>query len=438
MRDPLTPVLKGLKPDEPEEEIDKDLAELRATNPGITDDQIVASAKKMMGQGSAPAMSATPSMAPTTPAAPALKSSMNPEIVSYLTSKQAQSHPVETPKPTGRASDALLALGGGIADAFSARGGVRGSAMQNVQGIIKDRRAEEEAAPEKARKAKELEMENDPNSVDSQFFQQTVSKMLNVPMEQLKGMSAATLRRTFPQVTKIYEVEKDNVYRTLKAEEDARQRDLDRQFKEKMLASTEQGRKDELAARRDEREIAKEEKKAQSNEKYTKDFRENLSRTAGPYADWLTIKTALDSAETATKNPSPYGDINMIYSAVKAFDPNSAVREGEISLFSGSTSVKNKLQGALSRAFSGKTLLPEQRKDVLSLIKNMEKTKRDIAKKHVQPTIDQATRLGLNLNEIDPTLPYLTNEKEVTYAKNPQTGERIMSTDGGKTWQPAN
>lgn len=65
--------LKALKPDEPDEEIEKDLAEIRRQKPGITDEEILGQAKTFLQSGgqvsAAPAPTASPA-SPEPPSAP--------------------------------------------------------------------------------------------------------------------------------------------------------------------------------------------------------------------------------------------------------------------------------------------------------------------------------------------------------------------------------
>jgi len=152
-------------------------------------------------------------------------------------------------------------------------------------------------------------------------------------------------------------------------------------------------------------------KDQQQKEGYTARFREKLSATTGPYSEWLSTNNALKAAQSSAQNPSPYGDVGMVYNAVKAFDPTSVVREGEIALFSGAASLKNRFQSMLTRVTKGQGLTPEQRQDIVNILSEMEKTKRNSAKSHIEPTMNQAKRMGLNLEEIDPMLSFL-EEKE--------------------------
>lgn len=156
------------------------------------------------------------------------------------------------------------------------------------------------------------------------------------------------------------------------------------------------------AARAD-RSLKVSEKESQFKDRQTAAFRNSI-QSSDPYKTWTTLQNVRTAADQAMKNPTPYGDVQLIYAAVKAFDPNSVVREGEIKLFQGASSIKTGLQAALSHAFSGKTLTPDQRQNILGILDNYDKTASAVLKQHIEPTRQQATRMGMRMEEIDPLL----------------------------------
>lgn len=157
---------------------------------------------------------------------------------------------------------------------------------------------------------------------------------------------------------------------------------------------------------RADRRLKHSEKEDQFKDRQTAAFRNSI-QTSGPYKTWSTLQNVRAAAEQAMKSPSPYGDVQLIYAAVKAFDPDSVVREGEIKLFQGAASIKEGMQAALSTAFSGKTLTPAQRADVMSILTNYDKTASAVLRQHIEPTRQQATRMGMRMEEIDPSLAQL-------------------------------
>ncbi len=191
-------------------------------------------------------------------------------------------------------------------------------------------------------------------------------------------------------------------------------RQLSREDKRAALEAT-------LAAKRDSDKLRSEDKRAladiakgqrditlgtkqdQFRDKQTQTFRDHLNGSPS-YKNWQTMSNLNTMAQESVKNPSPYNDLQLVYATVKALDPTSVVREGEIKLFQGTANLKNQLQGALSTAVKGQPLTPEQKQNVVTLIGQLEKTNKDVFLKHEQPTLNQAKRIGLKLNEIDPML----------------------------------
>lgn len=144
-------------------------------------------------------------------------------------------------------------------------------------------------------------------------------------------------------------------------------------------------------------------KQDQFRDKQTQLFRDKLNSSPA-YKNWQTMSNLNTMAKQSVEKPSPYNDLQLVYATVKALDPTSVVREGEIKLFQGTANLKNQLQGALSTAIKGQPLTPEQKQNVVTLIGQLEKTNKDVFLKHEEPTLNQARRIGLKLNEIDPMI----------------------------------
>ena len=76
----------------------------------------------------------------------------------------------------------------------------------------------------------------------------------------------------------------------------------------------------------------------------------------------LGYQNALDSWNRASEVPNDgSGDLTLLYSYIKALDPNSVVREGEIEISKATGSVPENILTAYTRAKEGKLLSPEQR-----------------------------------------------------------------------------
>ncbi len=122
---------------------------------------------------------------------------------------------------------------------------------------------------------------------------------------------------------------------------------------------------------------------------FQNDFR---GATKGSYAR----ATAYNSMLEASKNPSPKGDLTMVYSFVKALDPESVVREGEISLLNANRNVPDQIKGYAQRLATGQSLLPHERKDLMNQARNLSFTDYTRSRNDIKAYRDNAGRLGLD------------------------------------------
>ena len=117
--------------------------------------------------------------------------------------------------------------------------------------------------------------------------------------------------------------------------------------------------------------------------------------------------TAYNAMLEASRNPSPKSDLTMVYSFIKALDPESVVREGEIDLVNANRAIPDRIKGYANRLATGESLLPHERKDLLEQARTLSFTDYTRSRKDVQAYRENAQRLGL-----DPEL----------YAPDPYTG----------------
>lgn len=96
-------------------------------------------------------------------------------------------------------------------------------------------------------------------------------------------------------------------------------------------------------------------------------------------------------------NPSPAGDLALLYGYMKLLDPGSTVREGEFATAQNAGSIPQRIQAMYNKVASGKRLTPEQRGDFL------ERSKRIYGSAEAQygKTRKEFTRLTI-ANKLDP------------------------------------
>lgn len=131
--------------------------------------------------------------------------------------------------------------------------------------------------------------------------------------------------------------------------------------------------------------------------------------------NYIGAREGWNKVATAVNNPSPVGDISLIFGYMKTIDPTSTVREGEFATAQNSGGVPERVVNMYNRAKNGERLTPEQRKDFATQAYNSYKTYEDSYKKNKEytETLSKAFR-------IDPTLT--TVNYEATAAPNPSLG----------------
>lgn len=73
-----------------------------------------------------------------------------------------------------------------------------------------------------------------------------------------------------------------------------------------------------------------------------------------------------NSVSAAANDPSPAGDISLIFAYMKMLDPTSVVREGEFATAQNAGSIPTSIQNIWNKAVQGTRLTPEQRTDFIN------------------------------------------------------------------------
>lgn len=105
---------------------------------------------------------------------------------------------------------------------------------------------------------------------------------------------------------------------------------------------------------------------------------------------------AYNAMQEASLDPSPKGDLTMVYSFIKALDPESVVREGEIGLVNANRSIPDTVKGYAQRLASGQSLLPDERADLLKQARTLSYTDFQRSRNDIRAYRDNAERLGLD------------------------------------------
>src|SRR3990167_10856070 len=113
------------------------------------------------------------------------------------------------------------------------------------------------------------------------------------------------------------------------------------------------------------------------------------------------FKNARDSWNRARDVPNDgSGDLTLIYSYIKALDPNSVVREGEINISKATGSVPNNLITSYKRVKEGKLLSDEQRAEYQSEVGRFYNYKAQIAQQSQAHYSGLASDMGANPEDV--------------------------------------
>lgn len=105
---------------------------------------------------------------------------------------------------------------------------------------------------------------------------------------------------------------------------------------------------------------------------------------------------AYNAMMEASKNPSAKGDMTIVYSFIKALDPDSVVREGEIDLVNANRAIPDRIKGYAQKLATGQSLLPSERQDLIEQARNLSFTDYTRSRNEIKAFRDNAGRLGLD------------------------------------------
>lgn len=99
----------------------------------------------------------------------------------------------------------------------------------------------------------------------------------------------------------------------------------------------------------------------------------SAGRLADNYAadskDFATITRAYRKVSASAANPSPAGDLSLIFAYMKILDPGSVVREGEFATAQNAAGIPDQIRNLYNKAINGTRLAPAQRTDFVNRAK---------------------------------------------------------------------
>jgi hypothetical protein len=161
----------------------------------------------------------------------------------------------------------------------------------------------------------------------------------------------------------------------------------------------------------------------------------------GQTKDFRDVRDAYGRIKVSAKDPSPAGDLALIFNYMKMLDPGSTVREGEFANAQNAAGIPDQIRNLYNKAKDGTRLNPTQRADFLGRAGGLyakqefqaKKTKREyerIAKSY--PGLDPSRVLMDDAEAIEPEAPapaIAQVKDDADYDKLPP-GTHFKGTDG--------
>lgn len=152
-------------------------------------------------------------------------------------------------------------------------------------------------------------------------------------------------------------------------------------------------------------------------------------------AELQAQKALIDEAVT---NPNPQRDTTMFYSFVKALDPNSVVREGEIKFSQAARSIPTSIRGSFNKAFKGQMLLPEERKNIQDFMNQRMDLAKSAWERSASPFLKQADEAKIDRELVAPGTAALTLAPELKSQKSTIKLDSKLTGKAGKTFTGKN
>ena len=115
---------------------------------------------------------------------------------------------------------------------------------------------------------------------------------------------------------------------------------------------------------------------------------------------YVELGQAYQKIETAAKNPSPAGDIAMVYGFMKVLDPSSVVREGEFATAQNAGSVPDSVRNMYNKALNGERLNEKIRSDFLQQARNLVESQRVMSNDLISRYTEVAKNYKLDPNQV--------------------------------------
>lgn len=120
--------------------------------------------------------------------------------------------------------------------------------------------------------------------------------------------------------------------------------------------------------------------------------------------DFFKSRDAFQRVQASAQDPSPAGDLALIFNFMKVLDPGSTVREGEFATAQNSGSVPDRIQNLYNRVLDGTRLTPTQRPDFVKRSKLLFNEQKKIQDRNIKRFKGIAQRKGIDFRNIIQTV----------------------------------
>jgi hypothetical protein len=127
------------------------------------------------------------------------------------------------------------------------------------------------------------------------------------------------------------------------------------------------------------------------------ELRKEFTAQAKPF---IEIGQAYQKIESAALNPSPAGDISLIFGFMKILDPGSVVREGEFATAANAGGIDDKIRTMYNKALTGQRLDEKIRTDFLAQSRNLIESQRTLSQDLVDRYSTTASQYNLDPSRV--------------------------------------
>lgn len=126
-------------------------------------------------------------------------------------------------------------------------------------------------------------------------------------------------------------------------------------------------------------------------------LRDEFNKGSG---DFLKVRDAFGRIKASAKDPSPAGDLALIFNYMKVLDPGSTVREGEFATAQNSASIPDRIKAKYNQVMRGERLALAQRADFVDRAESLYTQQEKFYKGHEQRYRDLAINYQLNPDRV--------------------------------------